>query len=173
MRKIPGMSYRQRTAASVWPIIIDSRSAAAASSSGAGACFVISAITASVAVAAICLHHPVFGMDGGALWDAAIFGILGYFIGSLHSRIAAILAALLFVAEKVYQYKTGQMTGFSAVAFFLAIYLVNGIRGTFAYAEFQQSSGSSTDLVAPPGPGTDVLLCSTQETGIAQEKGRG
>jgi hypothetical protein len=74
------------------------------------------------------------GLQGSALFDATLFGILGFFILRKHSRVAAVLAMLLYGAEMI---GTAILHGnfkFTAVMFFLLVYLFHGVRGTFAYA---------------------------------------
>jgi hypothetical protein len=44
------------------------------------------------------------GVSG--LFDAVVLGILGYLIGKRRSRVAAVLATVLFVGEKIYLFGT-------------------------------------------------------------------
>jgi hypothetical protein len=91
-----------------WPIITDSKSASKVSSGAAAACYVVSGVNLIVAIVAICVGRPVrLGMGGvSGLFDAVVLGILGYLIGKRRSRVAAVLATVLFVGEKIYLFGT-------------------------------------------------------------------
>jgi hypothetical protein len=90
----------------------------------------------------------VLGISGLALVDAAIFVTLGYFIKRRYSSVAAVLAMLMYVAEIIYQYEHGSSHPSILTVLFL-LYLFHGIRGTFAYADFQSRYETAQETPAP------------------------
>ena len=137
----------------LWPSIANSKSAAEASSGAAAACLIVCTVTGIAAIAAIASSHPVIGLQGSALVDAAIFGVLGLYILRRRSRVAAVLALLLYVAEMI---GTAVLHGnfkFTVVMFFFLAYLFHGVRGTFAYASHMKrdSEGGVAESSAKSG----------------------
>ncbi len=73
------------------------------------------------------------GNGGWALLDAAIFLVLGIFIQHKFSRVAAILALIMFIVEKTIMFEVSNFSVFGIIiAACIIVGLVNGVRGTLA-----------------------------------------
>lgn len=97
---------------------------------GATACALITIVTILITSYAV-FKEPVLGLDAWTFGDAALFAICGYgvFRGS---RVAAIVAVILFVLARYFMYvDEGQFP--SVFSIFLFLMLVTGLRGTFAH----------------------------------------
>src|SRR5258708_4750582 len=88
-----------RWRAAYWPVIYDSESARKAAKAGALAAFFLAGWTALFAFLSIFNISNL--NDASALVDAAIFAFLGFMIRRM-SRVASIIALVMFVAERVY-----------------------------------------------------------------------
>ena len=137
-----------------WPELSSLKEAEQAARQGAGVCFVIGAITAVVAGVSLWLHKPVLGMDVWAFADAMIFALAGWRIWRL-SKIWAVLALVIYVAEKVYaiEFTSGPIPpagAFISVVFALA--LIGSVRGTFAYSAFKKKESAAS--FGPPVGGS-------------------
>jgi hypothetical protein len=90
-----------------------------------------------------------FGIEispGQSLWnlvDAAIFLIIGWRI-SKHSRVAAVIGLVFFVAERAVQFiSSGFQTVGIAVSLFIVLFLWRGVHGTFALARARPPRGAA------------------------------
>ncbi len=100
-------------------------------------------MTTLFAVASISGMLPKeFPIDGWALVDAAIFGIIAWGIYRM-SRVAAVAGLVGYSLEKIYMQATlGSKVGsglFVAVIIILAF--INAVRGTFAYHRMKRGDG--------------------------------
>ena len=81
------------------------------------------------------------GFDAFALIDVMLFAGLGWGIYR-YSRICAVLALILYVAEQAYNVKNFET--FNAVmAVLFIVFFAKGVRGTFAYQRFTAANASS------------------------------
>jgi len=98
------------------------------------ACFV-AGMTTLFAVASIAgVLSKDFPIDGWALVDAAIFGIIAWGIYQM-SRVAAVAGLVIYCLEKIYM-QSVMGTKFASgliVAVIIILAFINAIRGTFAY----------------------------------------
>jgi len=130
----------------IWPTIADVTSARKAGLHGVFAATGVASFTFVFVLLSLVNVKIIPGLDLWALIDAAIFGVLAFYINRM-SRTAAITALSLFFYEILYMSITiGK--GPSIVALFFVLAFVNGIRGTFAYHKFSiepstQSPGNS------------------------------
>jgi hypothetical protein len=115
---------------SLWPKIESPEAAKSAMKNAASASFIIVAVTGTVAVLAIMLGHPILGIGGSALVDAALFALIGWRI-SKHSRIAAVLGLLLYLLEAGQRFiSSGSAPAAgSVVTVLFIIYFIHGVRG--------------------------------------------
>ncbi len=97
---------------------------------GAAACGLIAVVTACITSYAV-FREPVLGIDAWSFGDAALFAICGYgvFRGS---RVAAILATVIFVLDRYFIYVDEGIFP-SGISFVFFLLLVTGVRGTFAH----------------------------------------
>lgn len=95
---------------------------------GAGVSAFVSVVTAIIGIMSLA-GHPVFGMDGWVLIDAALFGAIAWRIFRL-SLPWSIVGLLLFLGEKVYMFMGHPVAhGNIIVAFFFFLAYVNAVRG--------------------------------------------
>ena len=139
----------------IWPKISDKQSAMDAAHWSAGICYFVAVVTAIAAIIALISGHEVLGLDGWSLFDAVIFAFFGWRIWKL-SRTVAVLALVLYCAEKTYQLSESKNPGNSIILILFILGLVQGIRGTFAYKKFSDS--------------TDVPSEELEQTNVSTEK---
>jgi hypothetical protein len=82
------------------------------------------------------MGRPVIGMDAGVFIDGGIFAIAGWRIWRL-SRIWAVLAFSIFILESVYALAVHPLPAVFLIRGTLALVLISGVRGTFAYHRFR------------------------------------
>jgi hypothetical protein len=83
-------------------------------------------IVASLAIAGVAFVKSL-GIDGWSMIDAALFGVIAFFLNR-KSRVAAWAGLALYVAERVFQFVTvGPKGPVMAVVFVLAF--IGGVRG--------------------------------------------
>ncbi len=88
-------------------------------------------MTTIFALLAINGTKPVAGINGAALFDAAIFIGIGIGIGRL-SRVAAVAGLVIYIAERLYMMSLNGPAGlWMTIA--LTLIFINSVRGTFAY----------------------------------------
>jgi len=127
----------------LWPKIDNREAAERAMKNAASAAFLVVAVTGTVAILAVVLGHPILGIGGSALVDAALFALIGWRI-SKHSRIAAIFGLLLYLLEAGQRFVSSAGStpgaGFVVTVFFI-LYFVHGVRGAMS---LHQSPAAST-----------------------------
>jgi len=84
-----------------WPELTGPKESEKAAHGGASVCFLVAGVTATLAGMSVWMDKPVLGMDAWALADAGIFAVAGWRFWRL-SRIWAVLALAMFIAESVY-----------------------------------------------------------------------
>lgn len=132
-----------------WPDVSELTGAGKAISYGFGSAAFVASVTAVVALLAIYLRKPIFGIDGFGLFDAVLFAIIGFGVYR-KSRVAAVAGLVLYIVERFYMLASGSATGTAGVStVFVALYFVHGVRGTFAYRRLS----SRQSAVAPATPG--------------------
>ncbi len=109
-----------------WPDLSNEVSSLTVCHSASGACFVIAGMTALVSLF----------VSYAALLDAALFALIGLGLRK-GSRTAAVAGLLLYLAEIVFTYTSGQPP--SVVAFFITVILFNSVRASFAYQKFRKN----------------------------------
>jgi len=115
-----------------WPDTGNLEGARAACAAAATGAFIVAGVTGIIAVIAIARSSAVMGIDGFAFLDVGIFAVLGFFLRR-HSRVAAVLALAMFVAEKISMaLKTGGITGWP-LAIVLLLCFISGVRGSFGF----------------------------------------
>jgi hypothetical protein len=132
-----------------WPTIIDKKSAMAAARSGATAAFTVAGITGLFA--ALAIFDILKLLDPTAFLDATLFFAIGLGVRIKYSRLAAVAGLLLYLLEVASRIadppvKTSSPVGVLTVIFIL--FFISGVRGTFGYQRFRQTSNTPTDLNA-------------------------
>lgn len=126
----------------LWPDLKDLGSSQQACRNAAGACFVVAAITGLVAALALAGTTLLPGIDGWALVDAGIFALLGLFLRRF-SRIAAVFALVLFLLERILMLAEHPTPAGLPLALILAVFLIGGVRGSFAYHRLLQQQNDA------------------------------
>ena len=123
-----------------WPELTDLQDSEKAAHQGAGVCFLVAGVTAIIAGTSALLGRPVLGMHPEAFIDAGLFAIAGWRIWRL-SRIWAVLALAMFTLETVYavESRSSMPASGAYLRVVLALVLISGVRGTFAYHRFRSN----------------------------------
>ena len=104
---------------------------------GAQCGFFVAGATGVLAI--ISIFVPLRFVGPSSLADALLFAFLGFMVHRKTSRIAAVAALVMFVADRIY---AGVEDGLSAAVGVLALILVlgfiAGVRGTFAYHAYRK-----------------------------------
>ena len=131
----------------LWPQITDAESARKAAYLGAGVAFWVAGLTAVFAVLGMLNVFKL--LDGSALVDATIFAVIGFFVRSRMSRVAAVLGLAFYIIERVYMVTTkGASAGLGILAILFTLYFIAGVRGTFAYHRFAAPDSPESDAKA-------------------------
>jgi hypothetical protein len=102
-------------------------------------CAVLTSVAAILAIAGVQFVKKTFGIDGSALVDAAIFGVVAFFLAR-HSRVAAWTGLVVYCLERVYMWATvpaSRTALIMPVIFILAF--IGGVRGAQALHRFRQT----------------------------------
>src|SRR6266566_6855533 len=91
---------------SYWSKITDIKTARDAVMQGVGASVFVAAVTGLIAILSIVFKHPVLGIDGWALVDAGLFGVIAWRTYRM-SRPWALVGLLLYVVELAIRVKNG------------------------------------------------------------------
>jgi hypothetical protein len=123
----------------LWPTISDVDSAVSAAGYGVAAALlggVVTTILAGLAAAGVAAVRTL-GVDGWAIIDAAICFAIAWGINRM-SRVAAVLGLVFYILGCLVRFsQAGPRV--SPVAIFIAIALINAVRGTFAYHELRSA----------------------------------
>ena len=121
-----------------WSKITDVKTARDAAMQGVGASVFVAVVTGIVSILSIVLKHPVLGIDGLALVDSGLFGVVAWRIYRM-SRAWAIVGLLLYIFEQATRIKNGLISAGSLVMIFILILgFSNGVRGVFGFHRFGQ-----------------------------------
>ena len=126
-----------------WPSVTTIEGARQAAHGGATVCFIVAGVTGALALASIYIGRPIVVSTPWSLLDAVAFLFAGLFTWRM-SRTAASAGLLLFVGSRVYGWLAhgpASVTNPFLVVFF-ALFLLHGVRGTFAYARLMQGSAA-------------------------------
>ncbi len=136
----PIVTASKKKTSNQWFLTIDSiESAKKAVAQGYGVAYVIAVLTAGVALFALATDQSIGGIDAWAMLDALLFAVIGLGM-QFYSRTAAVAGLVLFILEKTFQFSEGQISGAGiGIAIVFLFGLINGVRGTFAYQNFQNS----------------------------------
>jgi lysylphosphatidylglycerol synthetase-like protein (DUF2156 family) len=136
------MSNQSRRESFLLPTIADLKSAQAAGRQGTVMCVLIMVMTTVVTVmAAVAPLTPgqeagTTEMIIGAMIVLVIYGTFAVMIYKM-SRVAAILALLVYVGDRLFMIAQQGVSGQSVVAILVVFAFINSIRGTFAYHRFR------------------------------------
>jgi len=124
---------------SYWPDIADTKTARDAALQGFGAAAFIASVTTIMSVASLIVHHPVFGIDGYGLIDAALFGVVAWRVYRM-SRAWAVVGLVLYSTEITFKLVHGDFRNAGVVlTFFMFVGFIGGVRGTFAARAYQSN----------------------------------
>jgi hypothetical protein len=126
--KVGGSPVADGKANRYWPNMDSSENAIQAMHNGAGAAVFTTLISAGFGAASLFLGHPVLGMDGWVLVDAAIFAVIAWRIYRL-SLPWAITGLALFTLEKAFSLVNGQATSGIVVAIIFWLFYLHAVRG--------------------------------------------
>ena len=154
----PAPVTKRKSTAWHWPKIDDAKTARDAALEGVGVSLFVSAVTGGTAVLSILSRKPILGVNEWALFDAALFALVGWRIYRM-SRVWAVLGLLLYLAEmaaRILQYFESSggdsIPPFSVVAAIFTLGFVNAVRGTFAFERFNKQAtgvpGASRPMVS-------------------------
>lgn len=117
-----------------WPEIMDEESALDASHKAGGWAGFIGAFTALLATISLVTGTTLMGIEGGALFDAALFGIVAWRVWN-GSRPWAVAGLTLYLFE--IGWNLTHHGGFGILTVIVVLALVNGVRGTFALHNYR------------------------------------
>jgi hypothetical protein len=134
---------------SYWSKITDAKTARDAAMQGVGASGFVAAVTGLMAILSIVLKHPVLGIDGWALVDAGLFGVIAWRTYKM-SRPWALVGLLLYAVELAIRVKNGlvPIAGL-VVAFVIISGFSNGVRGVFGFHRFGQVDTKGMEPLKP------------------------
>jgi hypothetical protein len=132
-----------------WSKITDAKTARDAAMQGVGASVFVAVATGLMAIVSMVLKHPVLGIDGWALVDAGLFGIIAWRIYRM-SRPWALVGLLLYAVELAIRVKNGlvPIAGL-VVAFVIISGFSNGVRGVFGFHRFGQVDAKEMEPLKP------------------------
>lgn len=148
MPALPAVKIEREPGHWWWPMISDQPSARNAAMTGATCSFIVAAFTGALALVSI--FKPLSFIKPFAMVDAGAIAILGLMIRKKLSRIAAVAALTIFVAERGYigiQYGFGKAVG--VVTIILLLGFIAGVRGTFAYQKYRKGLEPGTPEASP------------------------
>jgi hypothetical protein len=111
-----------------------------------GASYFVSVVSGVLAVISIATRQPVFGVDGWALVDAALFAVIGWRISRL-SRAWTVVGLCLYVMEVVGSFSS-RSAGFGVLSLIFVLGYINAVRGVFAYHRFVKQE--KAEVPVPP-----------------------
>jgi hypothetical protein len=143
-----GMS-NQELKSRYWPEINDLETARKVAKQGVWAALFVAGVTAVFATLAL-FGKSFAGVDESAFVAVVIFGALAIGIWRM-SRVAATLALVLFVVEKVWAAQDGQRPAGVILAIVITLIFVNTVRATFRFRRLSTVAPTSTgpDPIAP------------------------
>src|SRR5258708_28605285 len=137
----PVAPAKKRRRNGIWPKIVDVAGARFAAKLAMGAAFFCAGSTLLFVLVARVGMSLVQGLNERALVDAAVFVLLGFLILRM-SRIAAVGAMALYIFERIDMWNRLTVAAGPSIPMMIVLLLcfINGIRGTFAYQRYLESS---------------------------------
>jgi hypothetical protein len=130
-----------------WPDVSDLQKAQKATRYGFWVAVIVATVTAISASLALYLHTSILGVDATGLVDVVLFAAIAFGIDR-KSRVAAVAGLVLYVTESAYMLAAGSRSSSSLVlTAIFTLYLVHGVRGTFAYRKLSTLAATAS---APP-----------------------
>jgi hypothetical protein len=141
-----------------WPTLDSQESAKKAAHMGAAAVGLSAVVIALIAILNITgVTDHFMGGDASFFLEAGICAALAILIYRF-SRIAAVLALLLFVLEKLMALENGPAHQNLVMTIIWTLFYVNGVRGTFAWHRFKElESAEQAGVLSAPKPGVRSL----------------
>jgi lysylphosphatidylglycerol synthetase-like protein (DUF2156 family) len=132
------MSNQSRRESFLLPTIADLKSAQAAGRQGTVMCVLIVMTTVMAALAPLTPGQEAgtTEMIIGTMIVLVIYATFAVMIYKM-SRVAAILALLVYVGDRLFMIAQQGVSGQSVVAILVVFAFINSIRGTFAYHRFR------------------------------------
>ncbi len=130
----------------LWPVLDTPDKARAACRSGAAAGLLVTSATFVFAVLGTAgVEFAVqLGMDASAFGEGAVFALLSWGMFKC-SRIASVLAAILFFVERIVMALNGIGGGGTLLALVILLGFVGAVRGSFAWHQFRETQASRGD----------------------------
>jgi len=133
----------------LWPNVSEQDGAMKAIKGASQAAFIVSGITALVAVIALVGGKPVAGFEGWALVDAILMAVAGWRI-TKHSRAWAVVALVYWTGASVARVLSVSAVGaFGVVTIIILLAFVGGVRGTFALHKLRNGT-AAREVSSPP-----------------------
>jgi hypothetical protein len=127
-----------------WPEIKDASTAKDAVYGAAAVSAFIAGITALLAVLSLVYKKPILGLDGLALVDAGVFGLVAWRIYKM-SRAWAVIGLVLYllgVGERLLNRPSIAFNvAFVIVVTGIALAFIGGVRGAFAFHRYKKEEG--------------------------------
>jgi len=121
-----------------WPKIENTQVATEQMRHGSYTAGITAVLTASLGIAAIVLDHPVLGITGWALVDAAVFAVVAWRVYCL-SLLWAFAGFVLFVGERVFSFMNNQGSIASLVVGVLfGLMYLHAVRGGLHLSEVRK-----------------------------------
>ena len=118
-----------------WPEIDDLWSAKKACIQASSVAILVGIATGVITYLHLRGTEIITGVSGASFIDSAIFLILGFFIYR-GSRIASVAGLIIYIAGQIMMIPQMQRPPISAI--FFSLFLISGIRGSFAYQEMKK-----------------------------------
>ncbi|MES2459125.1 MAG: hypothetical protein V4671_00980 [Armatimonadota bacterium] len=113
-----------------WPPVSTREEARTATKGGVIVCGIIAVLTGALALYSL-FGKPILGITPASFIDVVLFAAIGFGIWKM-SRVAAVAGLIIYLIEQGYQWATiGPKSPIVTLLF--TLYLVNAVRGTFAY----------------------------------------
>ncbi len=128
----------------IFPQVTDLQSAEDAAKQGVWAAGIVAVVTTSIALISLATGTSVIGLDGFAILDGVLFGLIAWGIHR-KSRVASISGLSLYLLELLSAVAEGEGVRGGITVIFFVIAFGNSIRGTFAYYKFHAQLRSVID----------------------------
>jgi len=129
----------------IFPQVTDLQSAEDAAKQGVWAAGIVAVVTTSIALISLATGTSVIGLDGFAILDGVLFGLIAWGIHR-KSRVASISGLSLYLLELLSAVAEGEGVRGSIIVIFFVMAFGNSIRGTFAYHKFHAQLRSVINL---------------------------
>jgi hypothetical protein len=132
-----------------WPDVSTPEGAALGIRGGSQAALITALFTGIVAATSIGFNEPIMRIDGWSLVDAALLAVVGWRL-KRESRAWAIVGVAYWVLSIISRLMEGA-GGFGILSIVILVFLLNGVRGTFAVAK-QKKNGAFLEATPPEIP---------------------